>query len=242
MLNSSRPPLIGLTTYSANQLGKYYLPGLYVEAVYQAGGTPLLLPPVPTNPELMLEPLDGLVLIGGGDIEPSLYNGISHPTIYNVDPQRDTFELALIEVALKQQLPLLGICRGLEIMVVAEGGDLIPHVPERYGESVIHRSTEPEPAQHRVQILPTSQLAKVMGTTEATVVSIHHQATQTVPPGWRVVAWADDGLIEAIEHEQHPFALAVQWHPELSLNDPAHLRLFQTLVATAAQTPSPVAA
>ena len=237
MSNLSRPPLIGLTTYSPNQIGKYYIPGLYVEAVYQAGGIPLLLPPVPTAPA-MLEPLDGLVLIGGGDIEPSLYNGTPHPSIYNVDPQRDAFEIALIESALLRQLPLLGICRGLEIIVVAGGGDLVPHVPEHYGERVIHRSTEPEPAQHPVQILPSSQLAQVMGTTDTTVVSIHHQATKTLPPEWRAVAWADDGLIEAIEHEQHPFALAVQWHPELSLNDAAHLRLFQALVATAARTPS----
>ncbi|MGF1479248.1 MAG: gamma-glutamyl-gamma-aminobutyrate hydrolase family protein [Cyanophyceae cyanobacterium] len=227
-----KSPLIGLTTYSQAQTGRFYVPGLYVEAVHQAGGTPLLLPPVPTDPTWLLTPLDGLVLIGGGDIDPQFYRGAFHPSVYNVDPRRDQFELELVQTALEHQIPLLGICRGLEIIVVAEGGDLIPHVPE-HSTTVVHRTEASPSAQHAVEIVPSSQLAQVMGVTATTVVSIHHQATQTVPPRWRAVARAEDGIIEALEHESHPFALAVQWHPELSLDNLAHLQLFQGLVQAA---------
>lgn len=233
MIAVASPPLIGITTYSPMATGKFYLPGLYVEAVQQAGGVPMLLPPVPTDLSALLEPLAGLVLIGGGDIDPSRYKGVEHPTIYNIDPERDRFEFALSDLALSTQRPILGICRGLEVMAVVSGGDLIPHIPDQFGTQVIHRSAEPPPARHRVQVLPGTQLAQITKVTEMTVVSLHHQAVGTVPPGWRINALAPDGLIEGLEHEHHPFAIGVQWHPELSLTDSPHQRLFRALIEAA---------
>lgn len=233
MTESPRPPLIGITTYGQKETGKFYLPGSYVDAVHMAGGVPMLLPPVQTDPALMLERLDGLVFIGGGDIDPALYNGSPHPKVYGVDPERDAFELALAKFALDNDLPVLGLCRGLQIMMVVSGGDIVPHLPDEFGSDVIHRTEEPPRAEHIVQLLPGSQLAGSMGATMVTVVSLHHQAVRAVPPGWRATAWASDGLIEGLEHKRHPFAIAVQWHPELSPDDPDHQRLFRAFIAAA---------
>lgn len=236
MIAVTSPPLIGISIYSPMETGKFYLPGLYVEAIRQSGGVPLLLPPVQTDLSAMLEPLAGLVLIGGGDIDPCRYNGAEHPAIYNVDPERDQFEFTLCELALSRQLPILGICRGLEVMAVISGGDMVPHIPEEFGNDVIHRAAEPPPARHSVQVLPGTHLAQITKVTEMDVVSFHHQAVRTVPPGWRINAIAPDGVIEGLEHEQHPFAIGVQWHPELSLEDPPHQRLIRALIE-AARTP-----
>lgn len=233
MIAVTSPPLIGIATYSPMETGKFYLPGLYVEAVRLAGGIPMLLPPVQTDLSAMLEPLAGLVLIGGGDIDPSRYNGAEHPTIYNVDLERDQFEFALCDLALSRHLPILGICRGLEVMAVISGGDMVPHIPDEFGTTIIHRAPEPPPARHSVEVIPGTQLAQITKATEMTVVSFHHQAVRTVPPGWRVNAIAPDGLIEGLEHEHHPFAIGVQWHPELSLEDPPHLRLIRALIEAA---------
>lgn len=230
----TRPPVIGLTMYGPKETGRFYMPGPYVDAVHLAGGVPMLLPPVSVDPALMLERVDGLVFIGGGDIDPVLYNGSPHPAIYNVDPQRDTFELALAKLALATDVPMLGLCRGLQIMMVVSGGDIVPHLPDAFGQTTTHRAEDKLPrAEHGVRLLPASQLATIMGVTEVTAFSLHHQAVRTVPPGWRVTAWAPDGVIEALEHEQHPFAIAVQWHPELSHQVPYHRRLFQALIAAA---------
>lgn len=229
-----RSPLIGITTYGKKETGKYYLPGAYVDAVCKAGGVPLLLPPVQTDLALLLEPLDGLVFIGGGDIDPAVYQGLGHPKVYGVDTERDTFELALAKLALDTDLAVLGLCRGLQVMVVASGGNIIPHLPDEYGEDIIHRAAKDLPqAKHTVELQPGSRLAAMMGATEVTVVSLHHQAVRNVPPGWRVAGWAPDGLIEALEREHHPFAIAVQWHPELSPDDPDHQNLFRAFIEAA---------
>ena len=233
MRKLTRSPIIGLTTYG-KQEGKYYLPSGYVEAVVKAGGVPLLLPPVQTDLALMLESLDGLLLIGGGDIDPVCYNGSSHPAVYGVDTERDHFELSLVKVALETELPMLGLCRGLQIMMVATGGDIVPHLPDEYGEAISHRAAKGLPqSKHLVELQPGSKLANAMGATAVTVVSLHHQCVRTVPLGWRVTGWAPDGLIEALEHEHHPFAIAVQWHPELSQDDPDHQNLFHAFIEAA---------
>ncbi|MBW4575357.1 MAG: gamma-glutamyl-gamma-aminobutyrate hydrolase family protein [Aphanothece sp. CMT-3BRIN-NPC111] len=229
------PPLIGITTSGQLHTGSYCLRGEYVEAVRLAGGLPILLPPGDVDAGAILEQVDGLVFSGGGDIDPACYNGSPHPTIYNVDPERDRFELELARLALGKDIPILGICRGLEVMMVVSGGKLLPHLPDEFGEAIAHRSNQLLSAEHSVQISPKSRLAKIMGATEATIFSWHHQAAQTVPPGWRVTAQASDGVIEALEHEHHPWAIALQWHPELSIKDPLQQRIFRAFV-TAART------
>ena len=184
MMELTRPPLIGVTTYGQKETGKFYLPGGYVDAVHRAGGVPILLPPVSTDIAVMLERLDGLLLIGGGDIDPDFYNGSFHPAVYGVDSERDVFELALVKWALHNGLPMLGLCRGLQIMMVASGGDIVPHLPDEYGEAVIHRSAEGLPrSQHLVKLLPESKLAAIMQSIEVSVVSLHHQAVRTCTTG-----------------------------------------------------------
>ena len=230
----SKPPLIGITTASQHLTGSFYLPGVYVKAVRSAGGLPILLPPgEPEEGAFILERIDGLIFSGGGDIDPSAYNGSLHPTIYNLDPERDRFEIALSQLALSTDIPVLGICRGLEVLVVATGGSLVSHLPDEFGAVVVHRAEQALPSKHLVQIASESRIATFMEMTEATVVSWHHQATSTVPPGWRVTAKAPDGVIEALEHERHPWAIALQWHPELSIKDQAQQRIFQAFVTAA---------
>lgn len=233
----SKPPLIGITTHGQHETRLFCLRSDYVNAIRLAGGIPVLLPPGdPQESAFILERVDGLVLSGGGDIDPTIYNGSSHPKIYNVDPERDRFELALAQLALGIDMPVLGICRGLEVLVIATGGSLVPHLPDEFGEVIRHRAEQLRPSEHKIQIAPESRLAAITGTTEiieANVVSWHHQAAGIVPLEWRIAARADDGVIEALEHKYHPWATALQWHPELSINDPLQLRILQAFVGAA---------
>lgn len=227
-------PIIGIPNHSRNEAGELCLPGTYVDAVQAAGGTPILLPPNQPDLRQILAILDGLILPGGGDISPTLYGGMAHPTIYSVDPDRDEFEFSLAKLALTASIPVLGICRGMQMLNVASGGDLVTHVPEIYGTAIAHRLDHPRrPTQHEVDILPESRLATILGTTQATIVTWHHQAVRNLPIEWKVVAKASDGVIEAIEHQHHPWMFALQWHPEMSSQDPAHQRLFQAFVEAA---------
>jgi putative glutamine amidotransferase len=151
-----------------------------------------------------------------------------------VDEERDEFELALAKRLLASPLPTLGICRGMQILGVASGVQLIAHVPDVYGDAIAHRLDHPRrPIPHNIQLEPKSRLAAIMGDTAARVISWHHQAIKTVPDGWNVAATTADGLVEALEHSQHPWMVAVQWHPEMSPDVPGHQRLFQSLVAAA---------
>ncbi len=230
----TRPPVIGISTFDQNKHGHYHLASTYVEAVRFAGGLPVLLPPDEPNPTAILEFVDGLIFSGGGDLDPGTYNGSAHPAISMVDPKRDAFELTLARLALKTELPVLGICRGIGILSVASGGSLVTHIPDKFGEVVAHTGGGPtQTVEHPVQIKPQSRLAKIVRSTELTVVSGHHQAVQTVPPGWSVVAYASDRVIEALEHEHHPWAIALQWHPELAINNPLQQRIFQALIDAA---------
>lgn len=226
-------PVIGITTFGQNEIGHYHIAGAYVNAVRCSGGLPVLLPPDETDPAAILEVVDGLIFSGGGDLDPATYNGSMHPSISKVDQKRDTFELTLARLALNTNIPVLGICRGIGVLSVVSGGSLVPHIPDEFGEVVAHVGESTPTVKHRVQISPESRLAKMIGSTEATVVSWHHQAVHSVPPGWRVTAHASDNVIEALEHKDHPWAIAVQWHPELSPIDPLQQRIFQALVEAA---------
>jgi putative glutamine amidotransferase len=232
---SYKPALIGITTYGRHDPIPFSLPSTYLDSVRKAGGTPILLPPGESNANQLLKPLDGLIITGGGDIDPALYNGAAHPMVYSVDNERDAFEINLAKFALESHIPVLGICRGLQILVVASGGTLIPHIPDEYGTSIAHR-LEPEPGvrkhtEHTVKITQNSRLGKLIQKTNISVVSWHHQAVGILPSNWRAVAHAaEDGVIEAAEHLHHPWAVGVQWHPEMSQNDPNHERIFQGFV------------
>jgi putative glutamine amidotransferase len=227
--------MIGLTTYGRGEINRFSLPAPYVDAVRRAGGIPILLPPGEAHADELLGRLNGLILTGGGDIDPSLYGGMPHPTIYNLDPERDRAELGLVRHCLASGLPTFGICRGSQIINVALGGTLIEHLPDLVGESIAHRLPPREPTAHAVTLTPGSRLAGLLATRELTTPSWHHQAVRTLASGVNAVAQAPDGTIEAIEFPDHPWLIGVQWHPELAAEqDRVHQRLFDELVKAAA--------
>ncbi|RMD95626.1 MAG: gamma-glutamyl-gamma-aminobutyrate hydrolase family protein [Calditrichaeota bacterium] len=226
-------PIIGITTYGRDEKGNFYLPAAYVDAVRLAGGLPVLLPPGETHLEPILQTCDGMILAGGGDIDPGRYGASSHPTVERVDGERDTFEIQLARRLVQQSRPVLGICRGMQILNVATGGDLVVHIPEKYGTRVVHSDRAKNFVEHEVSVDPESHLAKILQAVELPTASKHHQAVLHVAPDWRVVARAPDGVIEAMEHIDHPWLIAVQWHPELTLQDLRQRRLFEALVEAA---------
>jgi putative glutamine amidotransferase len=230
-MTMTRAPLIGITTHSRSAANEVILPGTYVDAVRSVGGNPILLPPNQSDLESLLDAVDGLIFSGGGDIHPIHYNGEDHPAIYGVDDDRDLFEIALAKLALMREIPVLGICRGMQILTVATGGDLIQHVPEVYGAAIDHRLDTPlRPIPHEVDVLPGSTLVNFLGALRLDIVSWHHQSVKTASADWKLAATSIDGVTEAIEHGSHPWAIGLQWHPELSMNNLAHQRLFRAFI------------
>ncbi len=232
-------PIIGITTYPRDERGRFHLPAEYVQAVRAAGGVPVLLPPGEAHVEALVQRVDGVILAGGGDLDPALYGGQAHPRVSRVDPERDAFEIALAKRLLNDRLPVLGICRGSQVLNVASGGDLVEHLPDEYGERVRHVAEEGEATEHEVTLEPDSRLAQMLGATRVQVVSKHHQAVRHLAPGWRAVAYAPDGVLEAAEHQRHPWMLAVLWHPEMGLKDARQQRLFAAFVQAAAKGRAP---
>ena len=171
-----KKPIIGLTTYPASATHGWHTPVLYVEAVLRAGGVPMMLSgQCPDCAGDWLAVLDGVVLIGGGDINPAEFGSAGHETIYNLSPERDAMELALMQALLEQPKPVLAICRGMQILNTALGGTLHVHLPDVVGESVLHRAPPRDPIQHSIKVAADSELAKVIGT-EVSTASWHHQA------------------------------------------------------------------
>jgi putative glutamine amidotransferase len=230
-------PLIGITTYGRGDDNRFRLPAPYVDAVRRAGGIPLLLPPGEKHLGPVLELLDGLILAGGGDVDPKLYAGMPHARIERVDPERDVSEVALTHHVIDRDLPTLAICRGAQVVNVALGGSLVEHLPDEVGDDVTHRPEDGDTVfpRHRVTTEPDSKLARVMGATQVSPASWHHQAARRVASVLRVVARAPDGTVEAFEKADHSWLIGVQWHPEMTAaEDPTQQRLFDDLVRAAA--------
>lgn len=230
-------PLIGITTYvdqsrfSVHDTLSAVLPWSYVEQVRTAGGRPVLIPPCQDGGVEVLDGLDGLIIAGGADVDPARYGERPHPKVYT-SPTRDAGELPLARHALTTGVPLLGICRGMQVMAVVSGGRLHQHLPEALGhEGHSMPGSKKRYNQHKVRFATGSRCRELFGP-ETTVNSYHHQGVadpgRLVPAGW----CPDDDLIEAVEHPDHPFAVGVQWHPE-DMADPA---LFVALVTAAAQS------
>lgn len=234
-LQKSKRPIIGITTYGRNESGQFHLFGQYIDAVRQAGGLAVLLPPGDKSPKEILPIIDGLILTGGGDIDPKLYHGQNHPKIERIDHERDDFEKELASIVLQASTPVLGICRGQQMLNIVTGGNLIPHLPDLYGTKVVHRSKNKKATPHIVRLEASSKLTKIIGETKIEIMSLHHQGIGEVSRDWQVVAWAADGVIEAQEHVQHPWMLAVQWHPELSPEDEFQQRLFRAFIEAATE-------
>ena len=231
-------PVIGITTYGPDaelRLPSFTLPVVYSAAVEQAGGVALLLPAASKVWPELLARLDGLILSGGGDIDPAVHAGGTHETVYMITPERDRFELELARQALaRPELPLLGICRGMQLLNVALGGDLTLHLPDLVGDEVAHRVPPLDPTRHDVRVEAGSMLDQIYGQREFPVCSWHHQGVREIGAGLSPIAWAPDGVIEGLVLRDHPFALGVQWHPEMQVADePLQRQLFDALVERA---------
>jgi putative glutamine amidotransferase len=235
-------PLIGLVAEYWASPGKHARSRVqgqlvtYIEALQAAGGLPVLIPETlpDEDAQQLYALLDGLVLPGGGDLDPNVYGETQHPATDSIDPERDRVELYLTRQALAGQKPFLGICRGVQVMNVALGGTLYQDLPSEYPGAVQHYFRAPEFQRgHSVQVEEESLLARCLGAPLVVVNSRHHQSARVVAPGLQVVARAPDGVIEALELPGHPFALGVQWHPE-NLTATASMRgLFEGFVAAA---------
>jgi putative glutamine amidotransferase len=233
-------PRIGLTTTPAkvNDHTVEQVTQAYVDAVVRAGALPFILPVMdPHDAELALLAVDGLLLTGGGDVDPARYGAAPVPEVYGLDPGRDAFEVALVLAAVRVGLPVLGICRGSQVLNVALGGSLVQHVPAVTGRDHCLRDRAYETV-HDVTVAPGSLLEAVAGGggTEIPVNSLHHQSVDGLGAGLRAVAWAEDGIVEGVESDGLGRLLGVQWHPEL-LTGPGHApheRLFAWLVTEAA--------
>jgi putative glutamine amidotransferase len=242
-------PVIGVTT--SITVGKApegaYVNSAYLGSVQQAGGVPLPLPPQlsGTALESLMSRVDGLLLTGGGDVDPALFGEAPHPTVHEVAPARDSLEMSAIRLGLERSLPILAICRGIQVLNVALGGSLYQDVGSDPGTQLRHSQGEPrDHPTHKVKLVPGSRLARVLGADEVEVNSMHHQAVKDVAPGLVAVGWAPDQVIEAVESEDAArFVLAVQWHPEelVGHSEPAR-RLFAGFVDAARRsqgTPAP---
>lgn len=211
----------------------------YLRAVYQAGGLPIMIPLGLAEADLqaILAQVDGVLLPGGGDVDPSYYHDPASDLIQRIDIDRDRVEIAAAQTAVSHQKPLFAICRGHQVLNVALGGTLWADIPSQIPGALPHDFDDVKPrnfAAHLVNVLPDSALAAHMGTTVTAVNSLHHQGIRDLAPGLRAVATAPDGLIEGVEVPGHPFAIGVQWHPEwLVADNPAMHRLFQSFVAAA---------
>jgi putative glutamine amidotransferase len=208
----------------------------YLRAIEAAGGLPLVMPPLDVAAiEPLLDRLDGICLSGGPDLDPATYHERRHPELGPVEPELDHFELEIARAADARGLPILAICRGLQAINIARGGTLHQHLPERPGNSLEHRQKAPgDRVTHAVEITPASALYSLMRRKKVRVNSFHHQATRKLGRGLRAVAWAPDGVIEAIEAPGRDFLIGVQWHAETLTARPEEAALFHGLVEAAA--------
>lgn len=212
----------------------------YVAAVLAAGGMPLVLSPLlgAARAADALDGCDGLLLTGGADIDPARYAAAPSPALESVEPPRDEFELALLAAARSRRMPVFAICRGLQLVNVAAGGTLWQDLPTERPGPVAHRQAAP-PAEptHTVRVAPGSRTADLLGTGPLRVNSTHHQAVRALGAGLLETAWAEDGVVEALESDDAgEWLVAVQWHPERGSAGAADRALFSAFVAAAAAT------
>ena len=225
-------PLIGLTMHPVE--GKMEINNNYINAIKRAGGIPLCLPYVDEETvEAVLDGLDGVLLIGGYDVNPLLYGQEPHRQLGIVIDERDQSEMLMAKKAFERNMPLLGICRGEQVMNVAFGGTLyqdidtqVEHVLKHTQASMRHELT------HTVELFP-SKLQQIIGQDSILTNSFHHQAVDRVAPGFLMNARAKDGVVEGIEHPEHPYCIGVQWHPEGLQNDGPSDQLFKSLIEAA---------
>ncbi len=231
-------PLIGITTtriLSSTNLPMVAMTEAYIQAVLRAGGSPVLLPIGLSRADLprLRESLDGILLSGGGDIEPERFNGKPHPRISEVDQQRDELEIELVRMAAETSWPFLGICRGIQVINVALGGSLYTDIGAHLSGALRHDCYPNMPRDliaHKVSIVSGSRLENILSGSELGVNSLHHQGIERVAGALDVLANSPDGLVEAVWLHGHPFGLGVQWHPEWLPGSTANQAIFEAFV------------
>jgi len=236
-------PIIGVTTYQGENAHGHPIFALlraYVDALIQAGGVPVLIPAnlVVDTIQSLFERLDGVLFTGGGDIALDRFNGEPHPSVDDVDEERDAIELALLDTFVGGKKPFLGICRGFQLINVGFGGTLYTNIDDQMSGAQKHDFYPNYPRTflaHEVKIENGTQLRDILAESRLHVNSLHHQGVKDIPERLVPAAYAPDGLVEAVELKDHPFGVAVQWHPEWLTDQPAEQRLFRAFV-TAAST------
>jgi putative glutamine amidotransferase len=231
-------PIIGITIYdglSKSGLSIAAINVAYIDAIRQAGGLPILIPNQLIEKEWweLYSHLNGIMFTGGGDIRTELFNGIPHPKVDEVDDQRDSHELSLLRQVAEDGKPFLGICRGCQVANVALGGDLYTHIPDQFANALRHDCYPDLPRNfiaHPVRVEEGSKTGSIFGEPILQVNSLHHQGIKNLAPGLKAVGFAPDGLIEAVEIPQHPFGIAVQWHPEWLIDQQPMRCLFSAFV------------
>jgi len=230
-------PLIGITTRNGKDGDRHpttVLQHSYIRAVMQAGGLPILIPNILAEEDFLdlYSRLNGILFSGGGDVSLEYFNGSDHPRIGEVDESRDTTEITLMRTAVTDGKPVLGICRGAQVMNIAMGGTLYTHIHDQLTGALDHdypgnlRKT----LVHPVNVDEISRSAEIFGETLLHVNSLHHQGLRDIAPGVKATGYAPDGLVEVVEIPDHPYAVAVQWHPEWLTDQPAMQRLFKSFV------------
>lgn len=231
-------PIIGISAGRSlrnDQISQISLIENYVLSVKKAGGIPLILPTNLSQTDIsqIASKFDGFLLTGGGDIDTSRYNGINHPKVSNVDPERDELEINIVKLTFEQKIPLLGICRGIQVINVALNGTLISDISSQFATTIRH-DLFPGIARdfeaHSIEITKGSRLERIFAGNSLNVNSLHHQGIKLLGNGLKATAFAPDGMIEAVEAENHPFFIGVQWHPEWMQNSPVMNKLFEEFV------------
>jgi putative glutamine amidotransferase len=232
------PPLIGITAGNDPRIpGQYVIRWDYVRSIEQAAGIPVILAPSGAALHSRLTTrLDGLLLTGGVDIEPSAYGETFHPSVTRVSPERDEFEFKLTKTSLEKKMPILAICRGLQVLNVVMGGSLVQDIPTMVGRQISHDDSQRQRHElaHQVTIKTQTRLFEILKMEKLWVNSFHHQSPKRLGDTLVPVAWSNDGVIEALELSNSHFVLGVQWHPESFWNqDRKFSPLFESFTAAA---------
>jgi putative glutamine amidotransferase len=236
-------PIIGITSGRETEGGPIRhvsVPEAYIQAVIRAGGLPVIITPgLPEKDfEELRSHLNGLLLTGGGDIDPARFAGKAHARVYDVDLARDNLEINLTQIAVRSKWPFLAICRGIQVLNVALGGSLYTDITDQVPNALRHDYYPEFPrgySAHLVTVAPESRLAGILGMTTFPTNSLHHQGLDKIAPGLCPVAFAPDNLVEAVELiDSHPFGFGVQWHPEWLPDSAPMQALFQAFVQAAA--------
>ena len=238
--NRGMKPLIGITTnQSSNAFGQLtvMLMQSYIQAILQAGGVPVLIPSLIAEEgwDALYARLDGILFSGGGDIAIEHFAGDPHPRIDDVDLARDSVELKMVQAASSDRKPFLGICRGCQVLNVGLGGTLYTHIPDQLSHALDHSypGNMRTVLVHEVKIEEGTHIAEILREPIIKVNSLHHQGLKDIAPSLRVAGHAPDGLVEAVELPDHPFGLAVQWHPEWLTDQESTRNLFRKFVEAA---------